>query len=65
MRHYDNTYKDFAYYYFTYNIYKFDISCMFLFTFMSKIHLQVESVISNVIIKNVTLIKCFKYCHYR
>ncbi len=36
-RHYDNTYNDIAYNDFTCNINKFDITCMLLFTVISKV----------------------------
>jgi hypothetical protein len=36
IRHYDNTYNDFTYFDFPYNINKFDITYMFLYTVMSK-----------------------------
>ncbi len=43
---------------------KCDIECMFVFTGISS-HLLVKSVVENIIISNVTRIKCYKYCHYK
>ncbi len=57
--HYDNTFKNFTYNDFTYNINKCDIKYMFLFTIRRK--LDIKSVVSNVIIRSVT----YKYCHYK
>jgi hypothetical protein len=57
-RHYYNTYKDFTYNDFTYNIKKCDITCMLLFTVISKFIYNLRFVTSNAI-RNVIISKVF------
>jgi hypothetical protein len=62
-RHFDNTYKDFTYNDFPSNINKCDIIYMLFIYCYKKSHLKVQSVTSNVMISNVTCIKCYRNCH--